>query len=190
MTTERFVGILRDELFAQDPEAAAAIDLDAWLHEPGVPDTAPVARSDAFDRVDAAAARFAENGTLPETDAWTAFEWIHFLDVLPDDLPPARMATLDEAHDLTHSRNYEILCEWLILSLETGYRTAEPRVEQFLLEVGRRKFVQPLFEALLGADDGLARARAIYERARPGYHSVTYDTIDRILAEEAVEQGE
>jgi len=190
MTTGRFVEILHDELFTKDPEAAARIDLDVWLHQPGVPDTAPVAQSDAFGRVDAAAARFVGNGTLPGTEAWTAFEWIHFLDVLPDDLEPARMATLDGAFDLTHSRNYEILCEWLILSLETGYRAADPQVEQFLLEVGRRKFVQPLFEALLGAENGLDRAQEIYERARPGYHSVTYNTVDRILAEESAEQGE
>jgi hypothetical protein len=27
----------------------------------------------------------------------------------------------------------------------------------------------------------MARARGIYERARPGYHAISYETIDRIL---------
>ena len=183
MTTEAFVAILERELFAQDPDAAASIRLEEWLHRPGVPDNAPVARSDAFERVDAAAADFVENGTLPVTSAWTAFEWIHFVDVLPDDLSSDRMRALDTRFDLTNSGNYEILCKWLIQAVKSGYEPAHDRVERFLTEVGRRKFVQPLFEAVLSTSNGKAWAERIYARARGGYHSVTYTTIDRILAE-------
>ena len=58
---------------------------------------------------------------------------------------------------------------------------AYPRLEQFLIEVGRRKFVKPLFEALVKAPGGLERAKNIYAKARPGYHPITQTTIDAIL---------
>lgn len=188
MTTARFLEILDTRLFAQDRELAATIDLDTWLHAPGVPTDAPVAHSDRMVRVDEQTEGFLREGTPPATDAWTAFEWIHFIDELPQDLSVEKMRVLDEAFDLTHSGNYEILCAWLVLALQTGYDAALPRVEEFLTTVGRRKFVQPLFAALLATENGPARAAAIYERARGGYHSVTYGTIDRMLEE--AERGE
>ena len=81
----------------------------------------------------------------------------------------------------TASGNSEILAAWLALAVRAGYRAADDRLEQFLLAVGRRKFLKPLFEALLAADDGKARALAIYERARPRYHAVATRTLDDML---------
>lgn len=183
MTTAQFLEILDTKLFAQDRAAAANIDLEHWLHAPGFPENAPVARSNAFERVDAQSAAFLAGRTLPNTEEWTAFEWIHFIDTLPEDLDSAHMRTLDQAFDLTHSGNYEILSAWLVLALHTGYEPAMPRVDEFLTTVGRRKFVQPLFEALIASEHGPERAEEIYSRARKGYHSVTYTTIDRMLEE-------
>jgi hypothetical protein len=50
--------------------------------------------------------------------------------------------------------------------------------------MGRRKFVAPLFETLVAEGEwGRPIARNIYQRARPGYHSVTTGTVDRLLRE-------
>jgi len=54
-------------------------------------------------------------------------------------------------------------------------------MEDFLVTVGRRKFLQPLYEELAKTEDGLALAKKIYKRARPNYHSVSSGTIDEIL---------
>ena len=54
-------------------------------------------------------------------------------------------------------------------------------VDQFLLSVGRRKFLKPLYEELAKTKEGKARARAVYLQARPRYHSVAVRTIDQIL---------
>jgi hypothetical protein len=47
--------------------------------------------------------------------------------------------------------------------------------------VGRRKFVKPLFEALVKEPGGRERAKNIYAKARPGYHPITQATVDAIL---------
>jgi hypothetical protein len=46
--------------------------------------------------------------------------------------------------------------------------------------VGRRKFVAPLYEELV-ATEQIPLAKDIYAKARPSYHSVTTETIDKLL---------
>jgi len=47
---------------------------------------------------------------------------------------------------------------------------------------GRRKFVRPLFAALMEQGEwGRAHAIRIYRIARPGYHSVTSGSVDAIV---------
>ncbi|HYH47228.1 MAG TPA: leukotriene A4 hydrolase C-terminal domain-containing protein, partial [Thermoanaerobaculia bacterium] len=47
--------------------------------------------------------------------------------------------------------------------------------------VGRRKFLKPLYTELAKTPAGAERALRIYRQARPGYHSVSQQTIDDIL---------
>jgi leukotriene-A4 hydrolase len=63
------------------------------------------------------------------------------------------------------------------MSIRNRYDTAYPRLEEFLMSVGRRKYVKPLYDAL-----DRKRATAIYDRARPMYHPITQATIDALLA--------
>ena len=57
-----------------------------------------------------------------------------------------------------------------------------PATERFLAEMGRRKFVLPLFETLLAEGEwGRAHAQRIYARTRASYHSVTSTSVDRAL---------
>ena len=59
-----------------------------------------------------------------------------------------------------------------------------PVAEAFLAEVGRRKFVLPLFEVLMGEGDwGQPIAHRIYAETRPGYHSVTQGSVDEVVTE-------
>ena len=54
-------------------------------------------------------------------------------------------------------------------------------MEKFLLHVGRRKFLKPIYSELAKTPEGLAMGREIYKKARPGYHAVSYQTVDGIL---------
>jgi hypothetical protein len=54
-------------------------------------------------------------------------------------------------------------------------------LERFLKEVGRRKYLKPLYQELAKTPAGKERARAIYRQARSGYHPIAAMTVDDIL---------
>ncbi|HRH34964.1 MAG TPA: leukotriene A4 hydrolase C-terminal domain-containing protein, partial [Catalimonadaceae bacterium] len=80
-----------------------------------------------------------------------------------------------------NSSNSEVLFEWLMLSIQNNYQPASEALEEFLVHTGRRKFVVPLYKALLKTPNGKEIAMKIYAKARENYHSVTYQTVDGIL---------
>jgi hypothetical protein len=54
-------------------------------------------------------------------------------------------------------------------------------LQHYLLTIGRRKLVRPLYEALMKTPKGAALARTTYIQARPGYHPITATAIDLIV---------
>jgi hypothetical protein len=101
--------------------------------------------------------------------------------VLPRPLAARKLEELDRAWNLTKIGNYEILDEWLLIAIESGYRTAFPRLESFLLEIGRTKLLKPLYGALMKTEDGKLLAHRIYDRAHAGYHAITRTALEKIL---------
>jgi leukotriene-A4 hydrolase len=67
------------------------------------------------------------------------------------------------------------------MAITADYTPAYPRVESFLIEVGRQKFIRPLYAALMKTPEGQQRARAIYAKARPGYHPMAQTSVDKIV---------
>jgi leukotriene-A4 hydrolase len=184
IVTEDFLDDLRTHLFASDERRARAVPLATWIEAPGLPEEAPRPASDALEAV----ARIAEDWTAGRVasgavpfSGWSTQQRLQFLRRLPSPLPLERMADLDAALGLTASRNNEVAFQWLLMSLRSGYAPAQPRLEDFLVSIGRRKYIKPLYEELVRTSEGLARARAIYARARPGYHPIAVDTMDRIV---------
>jgi hypothetical protein len=184
IVTGEFVSYLRANLFQQNPDLAAKINVDEWLTQPGLPKDAPQPKSDALQKTEAAAHEWAAGKrtthSLPVT-SWSTQEWLHFLRSLPQKLDNAQMAELDRAFHLTQSGNSEILADWLLMSIRSGYRPAYPKLDQFLLEVGRRKYIKPLYQELAKTPEGLKHAKAVYAKARPGYHPISAASIDEIL---------
>ena len=184
LTTPQFAAYLDAELLAHHPGSAEALSITEWLEEPGLPDNRHEPVSDELEEADRAAkgwiAGDVETHSLNTAD-WTTQHWLGFLKAMPDTLGPARMAELDEAFSFTASGNAEILCDWLILSLENEYSEAYPALREFLMSVGRRKFLKPLYEQLAETPEGLRMGAAIYAEARSGYHSLAVQVIDRIV---------
>ncbi len=184
MTTERFLADLRANLIRGDAALEQRLQIDRWVFQPGVPENAVFARSDAFARVEAEARRFAGGTAAAQlrTQGWTTQEWQHFLGALPQQLTAAQLGDLDRAFKLSQQGNSEILFAWLQMAVRNRYQPAVPAVEQFLTSQGRRKFVAPLFTSLMAQGEwGQPIARRIYGKARPLYHPVTSGTVDAIV---------
>lgn len=183
ITTEDFLAWLRARLFASDPAKAKAVDLEAWLEQPSLPADAPRYESRALSDVDRERERWLAGTPAAQlqTAGWVTQQWQHFIHTLPADVSNERLVELDRAFGFTATKNCEILCDWLVVAIRRRYLAADERLSQFLNEVGRRKFLKPLYGELVKTPDGLARARAIYAEARPRYHAVSQGTIDKLL---------
>jgi hypothetical protein len=179
-----FLADLRKNLIAGDQALEQRLMLDQWVYQPGLPSNAVRPNPQGFAQVDAAVAAFnagGPGGSVP-FGQWTTAQRLRFVNALPRQLSQQRLAELDQAFRLTQSGNAEILSAWLQLALANRYEPAVPAAERFLLGMGRRKFVAPIFETLMAQGDwGRPIAERIYAKARPGYHSVTTGTVDKAL---------
>ncbi len=162
------------------------IDIDSWLYNPKLPENHAVVRSEKFNRVNDRLREFVRIARLDpsNTRAWSTHEWLHFIRGLPTDLHITFYEKLDEVYKLSKSGNSEILAAWLELSIRNNYLKEHnlPVLESFLTEVGRRKFLMPLYRALLESDQ-FSIAEKIFNIAKDGYHSVSKNSIENLLLE-------
>lgn len=181
MTTESFIEYLNDNLLNELDEKP---DLDQWIYSPGLPDDHPVPSSTRFDAVDSARTAWTNStltaGQLP-TSEWTTHEWLYFLRGIPENVGKEGLIDLDREFNLTESQNSEIAAVWFERAIENDYREAFPKLEAFLVKVGRRKFLQPLYTKLAATPEHKEWAQQVYAKARKNYHAVSVNTIDEIL---------
>ena len=183
-TSEMFLADLRRNLLRGDLALEQRLMLDQWVYRPGLPDNAVRPDTQAFAAVDQAVRAFAGGGAAGAAPyaGWNTAERIRFLGALPRRLPAARLGELDRAFRLSDSGNSEVLFAWLKLAIANRFDPALPAAERFLTTMGRRKFVLPLFEALIGQGEwGRPAAQRIYARARPTYHAVTRGSVDTAM---------
>ncbi|HVT02375.1 MAG TPA: M1 family metallopeptidase [Thermoanaerobaculia bacterium] len=182
MDTKTFVDYLQANLLSKNPEWEKAAAVQEWVYGPGIPSSLPLIRSDAFTRVEQQARGFVSGTPASQIDTakWSTHEWIHFLQSLPKKLSRSQMDDLEHTFHLS-TRNTEIRVEWLVASIANGYEPVYPAIERFLTEQGRRKYLKPVYAKLMETPAGRTRALDIYRKARPTYHSVSRDTIDKIV---------
>jgi aminopeptidase N len=183
MNTERFLEYLQKELFAGNADQLQKLNVEEWVYSPGLPANIPQVQSERFAAVEAEAKRWQQGTPAAQlaTKNWSSHEWLHFIRQLPASLSIAQMTQLDNAFKFTQSGNSEILAAWLLRAIQVNYTPAYTALENFLVNVGRRKFLTPLYQALLKTDEGKQRAKAIYAKARPNYHFVATNTLDAML---------
>ena len=181
MDTEEFIVYINEKLLSTQTEAKEKIRLEEWIYGAGIPDNCPEVNSTKFKNVDNAIHSFEKGYPLANINStkWSSHEWLHFLRKLPKDSSLKDLKKLDTAFEFTTSGNSEILNAWFQLTIPTGYKAADTALENFLMTVGRRKFLQPLYEALYMKDP--VRAKRIYKNARENYHSVSRQTLDAII---------
>ena len=89
-----------------------------------------------------------------------------------------QLEKLDETFNLSSNGNAEILCVWFLISIKADYRPAFDPMKTFLTKIGRRKFLQPIYEELAKNPVNKKWAKEVYEKARDNYHYVSFNTVD------------
>jgi len=180
ITTEEFLEFLEERL----PGVAEKARAKQWIYEAGIPDNAPVFESQRLEELRALASGWDEGArpAVSEAKQWSVAEWQVFLGGLPKKLSIEACTWLDESFALSQSGNAEILCKWLVLAATAGYAPAYSKMRAFLGEVGRMKFLKPLYKALADGDATRPLALEIFAACADKYHPIARTGLERLLA--------
>jgi len=186
VNSDQFIEYLRKNLLPKNPIAVTEAELTEWLHQPGIPAAAPRAQSRGFAVVDTARIAWQGSKIVPNpqvTADWTTQQWLYFIDGMGQTLTVEQLAQLDAAYKFTGTPNGEIAMRWYPLALRSGYMDqVKPAVAAFLERIGRRKLVMPIYEELAKTPQGLAFAKDVFAKAKPGYHPITIGSVEAALA--------
>ncbi len=182
--TEEFLRYMENTLIKQFPDKLSLDRIKQWVYKSGFPNGAPQPESDAFEVVDKKRSRWLAGRLIAKkikTKEWTVHEWLYFLNNMPKQLETHQLEELDNAFNLTQSSNNEIAHSWLLISIRNNYKAVYPRLKDYLITIGRRKLITPLYKELMKTDDGKTLAVQTYKIARPGYHPLAQGTMDKIV---------
>ncbi|HEY9132011.1 MAG TPA: leukotriene A4 hydrolase C-terminal domain-containing protein, partial [Dyella sp.] len=121
---------------------------------------------------------------------WNSLEWMYFLDGLPDKAAYDKLQKLDAAWHLTGTVNAEIGSRWYAHAIASGIKSVWPSAADYVTGIGRLYLIVPVYRALAQVSpDGLAYAKTIYARAKEGYHPLTQQAVEALLAESGARWG-
>lgn len=180
ITTAQFEDFMQAEL----PGVAEKVNADEWIHQPGLPDNAPVFASAQLEKLEAMAKGWSD-GVRPqvaEAKAWAPSDWQIYLQALPQVLSQEECQWLDENFALTDQGNCEILCDWLVIAAGSNYEPSFARIRSFLGSVGRMKYLKPLYSTLQAGEATRAMAAEVFAENAGSYHPIARAGLERILA--------
>ncbi|MFC5436573.1 M1 family metallopeptidase [Rhodanobacter umsongensis] len=185
ITTEQMLGYMKPNLIEKYPGKMDMEEVKAWVYGQGIPKNAPLPDSPRFNAIDRERTDFlAGKLAADKLDAksWNTQEWMYFLDRLPDVAPLDKLQQLDAAWHLTGTPNAEIGMRWYSHAIAAGDKAAWPAAAEHMVRIGRLYLTTPLYKAFVKTPEGLAYAEQVYAKARPGYHPMTQQAVEGILA--------
>ena len=200
ITTEKFVSYLNTQLLQPNK---FTFNSNEWIYKEGIPENCIKIVSPRFEAVQQLADRFAAGEDIFKKeikwlkikgrkrkkkqiiqltrDKYVAQEWQAFVRRLPATIDPELMRKLDAKLHFKTWGNAEVRSEWFTLGIRSGYLEIRPNMERFLLKVGRRKYLSPIYSELAKTPENLAWAKSVFEKAKGNYHFVSRSSIQKIL---------
>lgn len=162
-------------------EKLASIDWDKWFYSPGLPPKPDFDTSLVDQCYDLAAQweKFTKNPNPDfgpskfDIDGWSANQIVVFLEKLltfADKLPQVHVNYMGYIYSLKETRNVEISARFYQVAMKANDWTIKPLVAKLLGEVGRMKFVRPLYRGLMKMDYELAVET--FEKNKDFYHPI------------------
>ncbi len=180
LTTAEFEDFLNKEL----PGVAEKMGADEWIHQPDLPTNAPVFASARLEMLEGLAKGWSD-GTRPEigeAQKWTPEDWQLFIQALPKSITIDDCTWLNDNFKLNEQGNCEILCNWLEIAVNSSFEPAYQRTASFLSEVGRMKYLKPLYSALHGNTNTRALAAEVFEKNANSYHPIAKIGLEKIFS--------
>lgn len=179
IVTEDFVKYLDAKL----PQARAKVNFDEWIHQPGLPASAPMFSSRLIEDVRSVQRRWqgGDRDLSGAIAAWNVDQKVLFLDELPMKQSQEDCAILEQLFDVGTTKNSEILLPSFCIAAASNYRKLFPAIREFLGVVGRGKYLRPLYRALHQNPETKVLARELFAEFKDRYHSVGRNAVARIL---------
>lgn len=182
ITTEDFVKYINENLIKNDKTLADKIKLEDWIYKPGIPSNITTAVSEDFNRIDNIQTNWRKTGVKGLSQKIISTnERQHFIDYLPEDITVKEMAEIDTEFHFTDKGNYVIKRQWFVPSIRHHYTAAYPAIEAFMIATSRTGSLQTLYKEMVKTPEGKTWAKKIFEKAKPGYHLTTVQSIEGIV---------
>ena len=183
MDNDGFLDYLNDNLIKNDEALKNKINSYAWVYQPGLPKEFKPPVSKTFNKIDSLQKQLmaSQNPNSLSKEIKSTNEKLYFIRTISASADLKLIVAIDQEFGFTNSGNSEIQCAWYTLAINKNYTVAYPAMRKFLINVGRRKFLTPIYKALIKTPEGKRIAQDIYKDARPNYHSVAYNTLDEML---------
>jgi hypothetical protein len=184
LTTEGFLEYLDVNLLQKEQ---VAFNIDEWVYGEGIPSNCVKLSSVRYEKVDQIVKEFTTDFNVEKLNVkrkdWIFQEWSRFLSQLPKTTSPETMTQLDEKYNFKNWGNSEIMQDWYVLAIQTGYKGSYPEMRTFLNKVGRGKFLEPIYHALMTSKDPSDNklAHEIYDESKANYHAVTIGWLQEIM---------
>ncbi|KAI9796629.1 MAG: hypothetical protein M1833_006069 [Piccolia ochrophora] len=181
------------DFFDSDPAASktlADLDWDSWFYRPGFPPK-PDFDTSLVDVCYKLADRWLGLSNAQNTDFkpskddisdWTANQVVVFLERLQDSespLPKEHIELMGERYGLAQSKNVEVVSRYFGLGLRSKDEAVYEPTSRLLGQVGRMKFVRPLYRQLNEVDRSLAIKT--FEKNKDFYHPICRGLVDKDL---------
>lgn len=92
---------------------------------------------------------------------------------------------LNSRYNLSESKDYEVKVAFLLLAIACKCKDHYAEVEKTLKAVGRKKYLVPLYTALVegaGKEEEKILAKRVFAEARETYHPIAQGVIETILS--------
>ncbi|XP_051121217.1 leucine aminopeptidase [Andrographis paniculata] len=181
--TETFLDFLK----ANVPGIEDHIDLKLWTEGTGIPPDAMEPASDIYAKILSLANEF-KSGRIPNEDEvsnWGGQEWELYIENLPKSIEASQVLALDARYRLSESKDYEVKVAFLQLAISSRCSNYYNEVEKTLKEVGRMKYLRPLYTALVqgpGKEEEKIFAKRLFLEACSCYHPIAQGVVEAILA--------
>lgn len=181
--TETFLEFLK----ANVPGIDNQINLQLWIEGTGIPPDAMEPESTIYKKIVSLAEEF-KLGKIPREDEvadWNGQEWELYLENLPSSVEPTQVSALDARYRLSETEDWEVKVAFLQLAISSGCKEYFGIVESSLKQVGRMKYLRPLYTALVqghGKEEEKMLAKRIFAEACEFYHPIAQCVVESIFS--------
>ncbi|KAI5346185.1 hypothetical protein L3X38_014064 [Prunus dulcis] len=182
--TDTFLDFLKANL----PGIEKEVDLILWTEGTGIPPDAYEPVSSIYSKIVSMANEF-KLGRMPREDEvadWQGQEWELYLENLPKSIEASQILELNSRFRLSESKDYEVKVAFLLLAIASKCKEHYVEVEKTLKAVGRKKYLVPLYSALVeggtGKEEEKILAKRVFAEARDTYHPIAQGVIETILS--------